>query len=78
MPDMIKYLLALNYRTPDIFGREVDEMGFGCCGPSGGCSPNRSFLTREEKIEMLKEYASDLELESKGVKERIKELEKAG
>ena len=57
-------------------------MGYGCnvsagMGPGAGCcSPNRSFLTREEKIEMLKEYASDLELEAKGVKERIKELEK--
>lgn len=50
-------------------------MGYGCCGSMAGGS-NRSFLTREEKIEMLKEYASDLELEAKGVKERIKELEK--
>ena len=46
------------------------------CGPGGCCGAGRSFLTREEKIEMLKEYASDLELEAKGVKERIKELEK--
>ena len=56
-------------------------MGYGYCGtsasgPGGCCGSSRSFLTREEKIEMLKEYASDLESETKGVKERIKELEK--
>ena len=51
-------------------------MGFGYSGPGGCCGSSRSFLTKEEKIEMLKEYASDLELETKGVKERIKELEK--
>lgn len=38
---------------------------------------NRSFLTREEKLEMLKEYKENLEHETKGVTERIKELEKA-
>jgi hypothetical protein len=36
---------------------------------------NRGFLTREEKIEMLKEYKEDLEMEAKGVAERIKEIE---
>jgi len=36
----------------------------------------RAFLTREEKIEMLKEYKDDLEKEVQGVGERIKELEK--
>ncbi len=34
------------------------------------------FLTKEEKIEMLKEYKESLEKEAKGVQERIKELEK--
>ncbi len=44
----------------------------GCnCGPSG-----RSYLTKGEKIEMLKEYKESLENETKGVSERIKELEK--
>lgn len=43
----------------------------GHCGPSG-----RSFLTKEEKIEMLKEYRESLEKETEGVKERIKELER--
>jgi hypothetical protein len=37
----------------------------------------RGFLTKEEKIELLKEYKQSLEKEAKGVSERIKELEKA-
>ena len=46
--------------------------GYECnCGPG-----NRSFLTREEKIEMLKEYKDSLDKEAKGVGERIKDLEK--
>lgn len=36
----------------------------------------RSFLTRAEKLEILKEYKDNLEKEAKGVFERIKELEK--
>ncbi len=44
----------------------------GCCG-SGGF---RSFLTREEKLEMLKEYKDSLEKEVQGISERIKDLEK--
>ena len=44
-------------------------MGTNCCGP-------RHFLTKEEKVEMLKEYKSDLEKEAKGVGERIVELKK--
>lgn len=47
-------------------------MGYGCCGTG-----MRNFLTKDEKIEMLKEYQDDLENELKGVKERLKELEKA-
>ncbi len=35
----------------------------------------RNFLTKEEKIEILKEYQKDLERESQGVSEKIKELE---
>ena len=38
------------------------------------CGPRR-FLTKDEKVEMLKEYKEELELEAKGVAERIKELE---
>ena len=44
------------------------------CGYDYSCG--RSFLTKEEKIEMLKEYKEGLEKESQGVAERIKELEK--
>ena len=36
----------------------------------------RKFLTKEEKVELLKEYKKSLEEETKGVTERIKELEK--
>ncbi len=46
--------------------------GCGCYGLQG-----RSYLTKEEKVEMLEEYRRDLELELKGVEERVKELKKA-
>jgi hypothetical protein len=46
-------------------------MGYGCCE-----SGSRGFLTREEKVEMLREYKDSLEKETKGVAERIKELER--
>jgi hypothetical protein len=36
----------------------------------------REFLTKQEKIEILKEYKENLEKEAKGVEERIKELQK--
>ena len=49
----------------------MHEGMYGCCGTG------RSFLTREEKLEMLKEYKETLEKEAKGVGERIKDLEKA-
>ena len=42
------------------------------CGYHG-----RKYWTREEKLEWLKGYQKDLEQEAKGVKERVKELEKA-
>ncbi|MDE1761578.1 MAG: DUF5320 domain-containing protein [Candidatus Micrarchaeota archaeon] len=45
----------------------------------GGCNCGgemRRFLTKEEKVEILKEYKKNLEDEAKGVAERIKELEK--
>jgi hypothetical protein len=47
-------------------------MGYGCCG-SG--YTGRNFLTREEKIQLLREYHQDLKREVQGVEERIKELE---
>jgi hypothetical protein len=48
--------------------------GYGCCGGSAGRYGGRSFLTKEERLTMLKEYKDDLEKEVKGVEERIKEL----
>ena len=59
------------YRIYDIkiHGGEINMNG--CCGEG------RSFLTREEKIEMLKEYKDSLEKEAQGVFERIKDLERA-
>lgn len=50
-----------------------DSMGFGCCGV--GVDQVRNFLTREERITLLKEYSDGLEKEVQGIKERIKELE---
>jgi len=35
----------------------------------------RRFLTREERVALLKEYQDELEKEKQGVAERIKELE---
>ena len=57
----------------------MTNMTYGSCGY--GCSSGidirkaRSFLTREEKVSLLKEYKDDLEKEVQGVSERIKELE---
>lgn len=48
-------------------------MGYGCCGV--GARGMRNFLTREERVSLLKEYKEDLEKEVKGITERIKELE---
>ena len=35
----------------------------------------RGYFTKEEKVEILKEYQRDLEKEVHGISERIKELE---
>ena len=48
--------------------------GYGCGGGGWSYGERRSFLTKEEKLTMLKEYKEDLEKEVKGVEERIKEL----
>jgi hypothetical protein len=48
-------------------------MRYGC-GGSGWSYGGRSFLTKDEKLAMLKEYKEDLEKEVEGVEERIKEL----
>jgi len=42
---------------------------YGCCG-------GRSFLTKDEKLEMLEDYKKQLDMEAQGVAERIKELKK--
>ena len=47
--------------------------GNDCCGMGHGM---RNFLTREERLEILKSYKKELEKEAKGVGERIKQLEK--
>jgi hypothetical protein len=48
-------------------------MGYGCCGAR--VDQVRNFLTREERIALLKEYKDGLEKEVQGIGERIKELE---
>ena len=48
-------------------------MGCGCA--SGSTYNGRSFLTKEEKVQLLREYNQELEQETQGVKEKIKELE---
>ena len=68
-------------RICDIQGKNKVEVidGEMCCGAHSGrgFQRARSFLTKEERIELLKEYKQDLERESQGVAERIKELEAA-
>jgi hypothetical protein len=48
-------------------------MGYGCGGT--GFQNARSYLTKEERIALLKEYKDELDKEGQGVNERIKELE---
>lgn len=49
--------------------------GQSCCvGYSCGDGTVRQFLTKEERIEMLKEYQESLEKEVRGIAERIEEL----
>ncbi len=47
----------------------------GCECEGGSWSGMRNFLTKEEKIEILKEYKEKLDKEAKGVAEKIKELQ---
>ena len=49
------------------------DMGCGCYGSD--YQRARSFLTKEERITMLKEYQDELDKEKQGISERIKELE---
>lgn len=48
----------------------------GNCGCYSYSNSGRGFLTKAEKVEMLKEYKEQLDLESKGVGERIKDMQK--
>lgn len=41
------------------------------------CGFGRQYLTKEEKVEWLEDYKSNLEKELQGVKERIEELKQA-
>ena len=47
-----------------------------CVGYSDNEGSFRQFLTKEEKIELLKEYKETLEKEVRGLSERIKDLQK--
>ncbi len=51
-------------------------MGHGCCSGTS-CGTARGFLTKEEKIEMLKEYEEQLQKELTGVRERIADIKNA-
>jgi hypothetical protein len=73
MPDIYKYTFIELYRMSDKLDEEVKYMGCGCSINS--YQRARGFLTRQEKVEILKEYQKDLEKEAQGVSERIKELE---
>lgn len=54
----------------------IANMTYGSCGCGEiDIRRARSFLTREEKVSMLKEYKDDLEKEIQGIAERIKDLE---
>ena len=46
-----------------------------CCTPNTYCTP-RNFFTKEEKVEMLREYKESLEKEVQAISERISELKK--
>lgn len=46
------------------------------CGCDGKYDGYRNFLTKEEKIEMLREYKESLEKEVKGISEKIRALER--
>ncbi|MDO8480374.1 MAG: DUF5320 domain-containing protein [Nanoarchaeota archaeon] len=50
-------------------------MSCGCGSGSGSCAP-RQYLTKEEKLGMLKEYKQELEQELQGIKEKMEELSK--
>jgi hypothetical protein len=64
---------SIVYTIP-IGGERKMRYGYGCGGGGGWSYGGRGFLTKDEKLAMLKEYKEDLEKEVEGVEERIKEL----
>jgi len=68
------YINTLTSNVSHVRYKGGDLMGYSCCGTTA--QTTRSFLTKEERISLLKEYKEDLEKESQGVGERIKDLEK--
>src|SRR3989338_404908 len=82
-PDFNNYLLDehghwFNYRLHDRYKTFCVELSFirYQFGNSGGvkmgydcCGGQRSFLTKEEKIELLKEYQENISKELQGIKE---------
>jgi len=47
----------------------VEIIEYECCGTSG-----RRYISKAEKVELLKQYKENLSNEIKGVEERINEL----
>ncbi len=68
------YINTFNSNISYVRYKGGDLMGYSCCGTS--TQTTRSFLTKEERISLLKEYKEDLDKEAQGVGERIKDLEK--
>jgi hypothetical protein len=61
------------YRVSNMCKEVNVDMGCDCYG--SGYRRARSFLTKEERIALLKEYQDELDREKQGVAERIKQLE---
>jgi len=67
------YINTLNSYVSYVRYKGGDLMGYSCCGSA---QKTRSFLTKEERVSLLKEYKEDLDKESQGVGEKIADLEK--
>jgi hypothetical protein len=55
----------------------MSKMGMGY-GMGGSMAPWRRFMSSEEKIALLEEYLKQLQMEEKGVQEKIELLKKKG
>lgn len=73
--DIYKYIECIISYIQYVRGdKEVNSnLGCGCSG--SGFQRARSFLTKEERIALLKEYQEELDKEKQGISERIKALE---